>query len=810
MPDLPNGTVTFLFTDVEGSTRLLSELGDGYGAALAEHRRVLREAVARHAGVEVDTQGDAFFVTFSRASDAVAAADEAQRALALPVRMGVHTGTAERTEEGYVGLEVHRAARICAVAHGGQVVVSEAARTSLPHGAVVLADLGLHRLKDLAEAVRLFQLGEREFPPLRSLNATNLPVQPNPLVGRERELEEVTALLGDGARLLTLTGPGGTGKTRLALQAAAELVEAFPDGVFWVSLAAVRDPELVMPTIEQTIGANVPLAQHVDERRMLLLLDNLEQVVDAAPAITATLAQCPSLHLLVTSRILLRASGERDYAVPPLTDDAAVELFRARAVDAEPEATVREICRRLDHLPLAIELAAARTRVLRPDDLLQRLEERLPLLTSGPRDAPARQRTLRATIEWSHDLLTPGERQLFGRLAVFIGGCTLDSAETVCEATLDTLQSLVDHNLLRRTGGRFWMLETIREYAGERLELSGDGEAVRRRLAGWLLPLAESANFALESEGIERYDLVTPELPNVRAALHWAIGADAELGVRLLLALEQFWVFTSPFEARRWLDELLERGPYADELQARLLAIYGGLIFIVGDFEEGGRYQEQATEIFRRLGDERGLALMLARSAVGANLRGEHERARALCEESLALGRSLGFEKPIAQALLILAYVEMDEGRSAEAMALADDAAARAGAIGWRWWEVGSLLQAAECAFRLEGPLADGGRARRCLAAAHEIGDRRHAIYALALLARAAAAAGDRRRAGRLWGAIEAETERGPIGQWEAEHEEYARHVLVAAPDFEQGRAEGRLLSLDEAVAVALSVDSRA
>jgi len=457
-------------------------------------------------------------------------------------------------------------------------------------------------------------------------------------------------------------------------------------------------------------------------------------------------------------------------------------------------------------MPLAVELAAARTSVLSPAQILERLAQRLDLLKGG-RDVEARQQTLRGTIEWSHELLSDGEQQLFARLAVFVGGCTLEAAAEVAGADLDALQSLVDKSLVRHSDERFWMLETIREYAAERLEASGQGESRRRRLSEWLLALALSANFRLESEGDERYDLVAPELPNIRATMTWAIAADAEVGARLLLALEQFWAFTSPFEARRWLNELLARGPYPDEVQARLLAIYGGLFILVGDFEEGGRYHREATELFRKLGDERGVALMLPRLAQDANLAGERARARALCEESLAIGRALGFEKPVAMALLILAYVEMDDGRLEESMKLADDAAAHAAKIGWRWWEASALLRAAECAFRLRGPLEDGGRARRCLAAAHPMGDRQHTIYALALLAWAAAAAGDTERAGRLWGAIEAEAGRGPIGQWEAEREDYAQHVVRESPEFEQGLEAGRWLTLDEAVELALSID---
>ena len=440
---LPSGTVTFVFTDVEGSTRLLRELGERYAEVLAEHRRILREAFCAYGGVEVDAQGDAFLAAFARAGDALAAAEQAQTGLAstpVRVRVGIHTGEPEVTAEGYVGLDVHRGARICAAAHGGQVVLSQQTMDAAG-GLGALVDLGRHRLKDLSEPERLYQFGDAVFPPLRSLNATNLPVQPSPLVGRDAELEELTALIRDGARLVTLTGPGGVGKTRLALQIAAELVEDFPDGVFWVPLAALRAPELVVPTVERAIGAGVPLPEHIDEKEMLLLLDNFEQLLPAAESLGVVLAGCPNLRLLVTSRAGLRVSAEHVRELAPLPESDAVALFahRARAVkgDFETSDAVGAICDRLDGLPLAIELAAARVRLLTPEALLERLERRLPLLTGGMRDAPERQQTLRATIEWSSELLAENERCLFRSLAVFAGGWSLEAAQQICRADVD-------------------------------------------------------------------------------------------------------------------------------------------------------------------------------------------------------------------------------------------------------------------------------------------------------------------------------------------------------------------------------------
>ncbi len=470
---LPSGTVTLLFTDIEGSTRLLQQLGDSYGPALLEHRRLLREAFQRHGGVEVDTQGDAFFYAFPKATDAVAAAQEGQTALAageVRVRMGIHTGEPLLTDEGYVGVDLHRAARLCSTAHGGQIIVSEATARLVETD---LRDLGAHRLKDLATPQHLYQVGQEDFPPLRTPNFSNLPLQPTALIGRERECEEAGGLLREH-RHVTLVGPGGTGKTRLALQIAADAVDEFEDGVFWVPLAAVRDPNLVEPTVGQAVGVREGLASHLANRQVLLLLDNFEQVVDAAPMLAELLGSTTGVKLLVTSREPLHLAGEWEYAVPslPLTEAVALFTERARAVtaDFQPDDAVAQICRRLDGLPLALELAAARVRVLTPPQMLERLSRRLALLTSSARDLPARQRTMRATVDWSYELLSADEQQLFTRFGVFSGGCTLAAAESVCEADLDALESLIAKSLVRQVGERFAMLQIIREYALDRLE----------------------------------------------------------------------------------------------------------------------------------------------------------------------------------------------------------------------------------------------------------------------------------------------------------------------------------------------------
>ena len=422
--------------------------------------------------------------------------------------MGIHTGEPTVTSEGYVGMDVHRAARICAAGHGRQVLVSETTERLL--AGADLRDLGEHRLKDLGRPLRLFQLGDEDFPPPRTLNRTNLPAQPSPLVGRDRELTDIEQLVREG-RVVTLTGPGGSGKTRLALQTAAELVDEFPDGVFWVPLAVVFDPDLVLPSIAQAAGLRGDPAAEIGGREMLFVLDNFEQVIEAAPRLSALLELCPRLRLLVTSREVLRIAGERDYDVDPLAEPDAVELFRERAFSAEPIEAVREICARLDGLPLAIELAAARTRLLPPDRLLERLDQVLPLLTGGRRDAPERQRTLRSTIEWSHALLDKHEQQAFRRLAVFPGGFTVETAEEVCEVEIDVLESLVEKSLVRRwAGGRLGMLETIRELAEEKLADSGEAPDLHRKNAEYFTELACSANLQVESIGKapQRHELV--------------------------------------------------------------------------------------------------------------------------------------------------------------------------------------------------------------------------------------------------------------------------------------------------------------
>ncbi len=627
--DLPAGTVTFLFTDVDGSTRLLRELGDvGYAAALAEHRRLLRDAFRTHGGVEVDTQGDAFFFVFPTAQGALAGAAQGGHALEpgpVRVRMGLHTGTPHLDGDGYVGSDVHMAARIAASGHGGQVVLSKATRDLAGEG---LQDLGEHRLKDFEEPVWIFQLGSERFPPLKTISNTNLPRPVSAFVGRIREREHVRAMLLDGARLVTLSGPGGTGKTRLSVEVATELVPEFRNGVYWVGLATLRDPALVSQAIAQTVGAKDGLAEHIGERELLLLLDNFEQVVDAAAEVSSLLSGCPNLRVLVTSRELLRVQGEREYAVPPLARDDAVALFCERS-GLEPDATIAELCARLEELPLALELAAARASVLSPAQMLARLAQRLDLLKGG-RDADPRQQTLRAAIAWSHDLLDPGERSLFARLSVFRGGCTLDAAEEVADAELDMLQSLVDKSLLRHTNERFWMLETIREYALERLAESGAQAELRRRHTDYFLRHAEEA-WEADSEQ-EVYRLLAREHDNLRLALEEArdLGEDETL-LRLTAALARFWSIRGFVrEASPWLALALERGSSPPLARMEVLRAAAAVARVYErDLARAEALNAEWRRAAERAGDDAELRHAMKQAAGFAEVRGDLDGARA-------------------------------------------------------------------------------------------------------------------------------------------------------------------------------------
>ena len=580
----------------------------------------------------------------------------------------------------------------------------------------------MHRLKDLSASERIYQLGQEEFPPLKSLYRTNLPVAATPFLGRKHELAEVMQLMEQSdVRLLTLTGPGGTGKTRLALQAAAEASQRFADGVFWVPLAPLRDSKLVLETAGQTLDVRSSLGEHIADKSMLLLFDNFEHVVDAAGGLSELLTGCPNLELLVTSRELLRLPGEQAYPVPPLEPEDGAELFLARARSAlpsfVPDSAVPELCSRLEQLPLALELAAARVRVISPERLLERLSHRLDLLGAG-RQVDPRQQTLRATIEWSYELLDGEEQELFARLAVFAGGCTLEAAEEIFDADLDTLQSLVDKSLVRvRAGDRFWMLETIREYAAEKLEETTGAEALKRRHAEYFLALAEETEPNLIGIGSRRewLDPLERDHDNLRAAMDWfEASGESDRVMRFAAALWRFWDQNGHLvEGRRRVEDALRSDERPTPARAKALGGAADMALTTGDMPAGGRWAREALELYQELGDAWGAAfsrLMVAyatgqagdwpraQELFGQSVRqfrevgdqhyalraarahawayyegGDLDRARALYEELNREAQEAHDPLPEGIALSVLADIALDQGRVEEAVPLAKD-----------------------------------------------------------------------------------------------------------------------------------------
>jgi predicted ATPase len=715
-------------------------------------------------------------------------------------------------------MDVHRAARIAAAGQGGQVLVSQATRDLV--GVEGLRDLGEHRLKDLAAPERIYQLGDGEFPPLKTLYRTNLPVVTTPLVGRERELEEAGALIRAN-RMLTLTGPGGSGKTRLAVHLAANAADDFPDGVFWVPLQAIRDPAIVERAIAANVGADDGLTQYVGSKRMLVLLDNFEQVVDAAPRVAALVESTPNAKVLVTSRELLHVGCEQCYPFEPLRLDEAEVLFdvRARTVrpSFRPTRHVRQICERLDGLPLAIELAAARVTLLDPAELLARLEQRLPLLASRSRDAPERQRTLHATIEWSYELLDPGEQQLFRRISVFRGSFSVEAAEAICDADVDTTESLVLKSLVRRRWEtrRLLMLDTIREYAWERLQESPEAEEIHRRHAEFFLEVARSANLNAGDlrPGGQRLDVAFEEQDNFRSALSWTLrSGEVELGLELASALEQFWVANDPAEGVRWFRSLLDHPAAAaasPAARAHAIRSCGSSTHIGGDPVGAEPLWEQSLTLFEELGDEHGCAVLLHRLGISAMVRGDLDRARELVESSHELhARSDDWWRRTwghAQTTGTLGAVARDTSDDARALELLEESAELAGAAGVAWWQGGMLAELAALSLR-EGRCDDAERyARESLAVADDLRDRSGRVFGVGLLACVAAELGQSERAGRLWGAIEDERAFAPLGGWHRHRDE--RHVRIrelATPAFDAAVAGGRELELDDAVEYAL------
>ena len=909
---LPTGTVTFLFTDIEGSTRLWETQHAAMQQALAHHDEILRDAIEANDGYVVKTTGDGAHAAFAISADAIAACLAAQRALkahawgnlSIKSRMALHSGTAEQRGGDYYGPALNRTARLMEAAHGGQVLLSlateELVRDHLPAD-VALRDMGERRLKDLIRPERVFQLIApdlpADFPPLKTLDArpNNLPAQTTPFIGREHEIRAIKEQLSNAkVRLLTLSGVGGTGKTRLALQAAADMVDEFEQGVFFVPLAALRDPALVLQTIAQAFDVREAagrqlkeqLKDHLRGKQMLLVLDNFEQVIDAAPLLSELLSAAPGLKVLVTSREVLRLSGETDYPVPPLslpdlrrlpplnrlTQYEAVALFIERAVAVKPAFTVTnenapavaEICYRLDGLPLAIELAAARVRVLPPQRMLSELSHRLSFLMGGARDLPARQKTLRGAIDWSHDLLTADEQKLFRRLSVFVGGCALEAIDAVCNiepalSVLETMESLVGKSLVKQTEAhgeaRFVMLETIREYARDRLIAAGEAKRVRERHRACFLALAEEAKPKLmgaeQAEWLRRLD---QEHDNLRAALDWSlIGPSSRGGLRLCGALQRFWW------ARGYLSEGREscgrilgkkgaQGPTQE--RAKALNAAGVLAYQQGDYAAARALDEESLAIQRQLGDRKGIAASLNNLGLVACDQGDYSAARALYEESLAIKRELGDRSGIANSLNNLGNVAFDQAEFAlarplyeESLAIArelvdregiarvlgnlgnvakhqgDFASARAlheeglaikRELGFRQ-RIASSLNSLGSLASDQGDFASAQALyHEGLAMVSELGDKLGIAISLEGLAGVVAALGGSLRAARIWGA--AERLRAEVGSplSPRDRPDYDRRMAVARTAlgddaaFDRVRQEGGALTLEQAIEIAL------
>ncbi len=822
---LPRGTVTLLFTDIEGSTRLLQELGrEAYVRALTAHRRLLRDAFTRHGGVEVDTQGDSFFFAFPYARDAVAAAVAGQRALAehdwesqpIRIRIGLHVGEPMQADGLYAGLDVHHAARIMSAAHGGQTLLShrtaELVANELP-AETTLRDLGEHRLKDLTAPQRLFQTGGDDFPPLKTLARPNLPLPTTSFIGRELEVSHVAELLvDDEARLVTLSGPGGTGKTRLAIHAATQASSAFPDGVHWVGLAALRDPDLVLGAIAGTLAARGNLSEHIGAQQLLIVLDNFEQVVEAAPGVGALVAQCPGLKVLVTSRQTLRVSAEVEYAVPPLVEGDAVALFCARSRLA-PTPEIGVLCTRLDSLPLAVELAAARTKALSPAQILDRLSQRLDLLKGG-RDADPRQQTLRATIEWSYQLLTEAEQELFRRLSVFAGGCTLAAAEDVAAADLDRLESLVEKNLVRFSDERYWMLEAIREYGVERLDETPTARESRAKHAEWFGALLDRAEPELEGPDQDVWlDQLDREHDNIRAALRWALpDADSQLALRIAGSSATFWWVRGHWtEGRRWCEEALSRtGEEPPAPRAKTLEGAAHLAYRQQDYARANELVADGLELCDELGDARRTARMLRIQGLVRSGEGDYEAFRALVERSAAHAREASDGWALMMALNNLGYLALESGERHRAMELFEEALQAARTRGDQRTE-GLLLENLGLAkLELGEAAAAGADFAASLRQAQRLGFLEMAADGLMGIAAVAASKGRFDDAARLLGGARQQRELIGAGLDPVEARVEATTAAevqrqLAPPSYAEAVQSGRDQRFDELVAFALA-----
>jgi len=868
--ELPTGTVTFLFTDIEGSTRLLQKLGDDYPALLSEHHRILRSAVEAAGGVAIGTEGDSLFAAFPSAAGAITAAVSAQRRLAaqawprdaqVRVRMGLHTGEALVRDGTYVGLDVHRAARIASAGHGGQVLVSESARTLVEHNlpdGVELRDLGRHRLKDLTQPERIYETVidglPSDFPAIRSLDASpnSLPTQLTSFVGRTREVGEARRLLGS-THLLTLTGPGGTGKTRLSLQVAAESIADYPDGVFFVPLGAIEDPELVAPAIVTALGLRQApnetpverLGDYLRDRHLLLVVDNFEQILAAAPLLGTLLKASPGLSIVVTSRAALHLYGEKEYEVPPLALPApgaeldpvglsqyeAVALFIQRASSVRPgfevtnanAAAVAEICSRLDGLPLAIELAAARVKLLPPQALLARLGQRLDSLDSGSRDLPERQRTLRGAIAWSHDLLDEATRRLFTRFSVFVDGADLAAVEAICgDPELDALaclSGLVDQSLLRQDDvegePRFSMLFTIRDYARERLAETGEAEATAERHTGFYLDLAEATAPRLTGhDGKRLLDQLGRENGNLRAALARAVDRNEVLtALRLGSAMWRFWQMRGLLpEGADWLRRILALPGVEDHPRERAAALEaaGGVDYWRAEMDQAMVYYQASLDLWRQIGDRRAIANALYNLGFPDLIdKREIARSKAALEESLAIFRDLDDKPMIAQVLWGLgnAYYFDRDNEAARDTLIEDVEMLRqmdsAFSLAWALHTLGLAFHRLGQTETKSAPL--WGESLRHFAAVSDLSGITLLLSDFGVLA---AARGDLLRSVRLSAASDRLADVGGVqlGTLVSTHDEMrASTEGLDREAVEAAVADGRRMTVDEAVAYALA-----
>ena len=874
MADLPTGTITFLFTDIEGSTSRWEHQRESMQTALARHDAILRQAIEAHGGYVFKTMGDAFCAAFADPVAALSAGLVAQRALidedwgalgSVRVRMALHTGVAHERNGDYFGPPLNRVARLLSAGHGGQVLVSaatqELVRDQLAAGGE-LRDLGDHRLKDLIRPEHVFQLVApnlpADFPPLRTLDnrPNNLPLQPNPFIGRDQAVEAVRQrLLQPEVRLLTLTGVGGTGKTRLGLQVAADLLDDFHDGVFFVNLAPITDPDLIPSTIAATLGIREAERQslldalhaYLRTRQLLLLLDNFEHVLAAAPAVAALLGAAPQLKLLVTSRAPLRVQGEHEFPVPPLalpdprrlpplevlSQYAAVRLFIQRAQEVKPDfavtntnaPAVAEICVRLDGLPLAIELAAARSKFLPPAALLQRLSSRLKLLTGGARDLPMRQQTLRAAIDWSYSLLAVAEQTLFARLSVFAGGCTLEAVEAVCNAEGDVaidafegVASLLDKSLLRQAEGvegepRFTMLQTILEYASERLAAHGNVDAIRQRHATSFLSLVELAEPELKGpDTLVWLERLEAEHDNLHAALTWALEQEQhELALRLVGALGGFWERHGRMsEARQWLERALAHGRHDGTVSAaaRALAL-GWLGYFTESPAEARVLKEESVVLWLEVGDKSRIAMGLIGLGIAAADAGDFAAARAYDEEALALFRASGNPALTANALNNLGWHLVQQGEAAEAQPFLEEAVAMIREVGDRL-NIGGFQHSLSMAVLAQG---DASRAAALLTESltlfWEAGRTTGCTFCLRGLAQVAVVQQQPERAARLLGAEAALREALDVTLRGGQRSAYDRTVSGARAQLDDATwraawAAGRAMSLEQAVSYGL------